>query len=58
MRVVMPRSESELIKKITPYLYCPKGKHGMFLRDDAPEDVKEAFEEVKNLPTLSDLNEI
>ena len=49
----MPKHESELIKKITPYLYCPKGKHGMFLRDDAPDDVKKAFEEVKKLPPLN-----
>lgn len=52
MRIVMPKSESELIKMITPYLYCPKGEHGIFLRDDAPEDVKEAFEAVKKLPPL------
>ena len=58
MRIIMPKSESDLIKKITPYLYCPKGKHGMFLRDDAPEDVKEAFEMVKKLPPLSIPNEI
>jgi hypothetical protein len=53
MRIVMPKRESELIEKITPYLYCPKGKHGMFLRDDAPDDVKKAFEEVKKLPPLN-----
>ena len=52
MRIVMPKSESELIKMITPYLCCPKGEHGIFLRDDAPEDVKEAFEAVKKLPSL------
>lgn len=53
MRIVMPKHESKLIEKITPYLYCPKGKHGMFLRDDAPDDVKKAFEEVKKLPPLN-----
>lgn len=53
MRIVMPKNESELIEKVTPYLYCPKGKHGMFLRDDAPDDVKKAFEEVKKLSPLN-----
>lgn len=47
MRIVMSKHESELIKKIKPYLYCPKGECGIFLRDDAPEDVKKAFEEIK-----------
>lgn len=53
MRIVMPKNESELIEKVTPYLYCPKGKHGMFLRDDAPDDAKKAFEEVKKLSPLN-----
>lgn len=50
MRKIIPKEIVELLDKFSPYLYCPKGKTGLFLRDDAPEDAKKAYMEYMSLP--------
>lgn len=54
MRIIIPRERAELLEKFSQYLYCPKGKHGFFLRDDAPDDAKKAYEDYLNLPPEPD----
>ena len=48
LRVIMSKRESELIKTITPYLRYNSGK--TTLSEDAPEEVKKAYEEYLSIP--------
>ena len=44
----MSKRKSELIKIITPYLHYNSGK--ATLSEDAPEEVKKAYEEYLSIP--------
>ncbi len=50
MRIPIPENRKKLLDIFYPYLYCPKGEHGMHIRDDAPDEAKKAFEEFLKLP--------
>lgn len=48
MRIIMSQRRYDLIDIILPYVY--KENDTTKIKDDAPADVKEAFEEYMNLP--------
>lgn len=56
MRIVIPKERAKLLDAFYPYLCCKRDQDGMFLRDDAPEEAKKAFEEYMNLPPEPELD--
>ena len=53
MRIIMSQRRSDLIDIILPYVY--KENDTTKLKDDAPAEVKEAFNEYMNLPPEPEL---
>lgn len=46
----------EMHKKVKPWLICSLEEGGMVVRDDAPEEIKELFDKLKNTkPIMPDL---